>query len=41
MQVVNFTFVSKEQYKHILDKLQNLPKKINQLIWYTNKKLKE
>ena len=30
-----------EQYKHILDELQNLPKEINQLIQFTNQRLKE
>lgn len=32
--------VTKEQYKHIFEELQFLPKEINQLILYTNSKLK-
>ncbi|PIU73991.1 four helix bundle protein [Candidatus Roizmanbacteria bacterium CG06_land_8_20_14_3_00_34_14] len=32
---------SSEQYKHILNELQNLPKEINQLIQFTNQRLKE
>lgn len=30
-----------EKYQHILDELQALPREINQLIQYTNQKLKE
>lgn len=33
--------ISKDQYEHILSELQALPKEINQLIQYTNQKLKE
>ena len=33
--------MSKEQYSYILSELQTLPKEINQLILYTNQKLKE
>ena len=33
--------VTDEKYQHILNDLQALPKEINQLIQYTNQKLKE
>ncbi|KKR50184.1 MAG: hypothetical protein UU81_C0013G0006 [Microgenomates group bacterium GW2011_GWC1_41_8] len=33
--------VTKEQYDHILEELQNMPKEINHLIKFTNEKLKE
>lgn len=33
--------ISLEQYNHILDELQILPKEINQLIQFTNQRLKE
>ena len=33
--------LTKKQYQHILDELQKLPKEINQLIQFTNQKLKQ
>lgn len=33
--------ITEDQYKHILSELQALPKEINQLIQYTNQKLKK
>lgn len=35
------SLLSIDQYNYILNELLKLPKEINQLIWYTNKKLKE
>ena len=33
--------LTKEQYDHILSELQTLPKEINQLIQFTNQRLKQ
>jgi len=35
------SLISNNQYRHILVELQNLPREINQLIQFTNVKLKE